>query len=148
MVGDEEWPEGRLSVTPRRRSVIQIRPTVPSDLAFAVGEALPFRIKAMTLEIDGHIVGLGGLAFPPGGGPPWAFVQQRPEAKRYPVAFHRAGLAAMKMIGDLRLSEIVATADAESRPAVRWLHRLGFVPADVQNVGGKLLFVWRRSHSA
>jgi hypothetical protein len=107
-----------------------------------IGEPLPFRIKAITLEIDGRVLGLGGLAFPPGGGPPWAFVQQCPEAKRYPISFHRAGLAAMQMIRDTGVPEVVATADADNEAALRWLERLGFVP--VQHLGDKSLFVWRR----
>ena len=75
--------------------------------------ALP--IRAITATVDGRVIGLGGIAFPPQG-PAIAFAQlaprptvsrcsdsndvsqATPEAKRYPVAFHRAGLLAMAMI--------------------------------------------------
>jgi hypothetical protein len=142
-----------------------LRPTVPQDLPFLIGEPLPYRIRAITAVLmagdehaDAHdhdastgvaarerpdgpsIIGIGGIAFPPEG-PVMAFVQQAPEAKRYPVAFHRAGLMAMKMIRELGLREVVATADAASAPALRWLRRLGFVESDHQDIDGKVLFV-------
>lgn len=125
-----------------------LRPTVPSDLAAVIGEALPFRIKALTatlpLEEGGEkILGIGGIAYPPSG-TPIAFVQQAPEAKSYPVAFHRAGLAAMKMIRESRVREVVATCDLDNLTAGRWLCRLGFVPADMQNVPNKLIWFWNR----
>jgi hypothetical protein len=111
-----------------------------------IGEALPYRIRALTVEIDGKVMGIGGIAFPPGG-PVVAFVQAAPEAKRYPVTFHRAGLAAMKMIRDAGLPKVVATTDADpAGPGVRWLKRLGFreAPAHCQDVPGKLVFYWER----
>jgi hypothetical protein len=125
---------------------VTVRPTVAADLPAVIGEPLPFRIKAITLEIDGRVLGLGGLAFPPGRGPPWAFVQQCHEAKRYPVSFHRAGLAAIEMIRKTGVSEVVATADADNEAALRWLKRLGFVPAAAVHIGNKMLFVWRNVH--
>jgi hypothetical protein len=143
---------------------VVLRPTIAQDLPFLIGEPLPYRIRAITAVLsaadggagaDGHdpsvagcpredggpaIIGIGGLAFPPDG-PAWAFVQQAPEAKRYPVAFHRAGLMAMKMIRELGLRAVVATADADNAAALRWLRRLGFVESDRQDISGKVLFV-------
>jgi hypothetical protein len=118
-----------------------LRPTISADLPFLIGEPLPYRIRAITAVLmaadrtDGiatceftgrpasSIIGIGGIALPPDG-PAWAFVQQAPEAKRYPVAFHRSGLMAMRMIRELGLREVVATADADSAAALRWLRRL------------------------
>jgi hypothetical protein len=145
-----------------------LRPTIAQDLPFLIGEPLPCRIRAITAVLaatdepacaggndstvvagcppeDGRassIIGIGGIALPPDG-PAWAFVQQAPEAKRYPVAFHRAGLMAMKMIRELGLREVVATADADNAAALRWLRRLGFVESDRQDIDGKVLFVLR-----
>jgi hypothetical protein len=68
-----------------------------------------------------------------------------PEARRYPVAFHRAGLMAMEMIRKSPVTQVVATADAGSEVAVRWLKRLGFQPARRQPIDGKILFVWSRA---
>jgi hypothetical protein len=149
-------------------SKVTLRPTVPADLSHVIGEPLPYRIRAITALVDGRVIGMGGIAFPPRG-PVIAFVQLAParpargqssedaapcrddragegvpEAKRYPVAFHRAGLMAMAMIRASEAEQVIATADAGSDVAVRWLKRLGFKPADDQRIAGKLLFVWNR----
>ena len=138
---------------------VTLRPTILADLPHVIGEPLPYRIRAITALIDDRIIGMGGVAFPPHG-PAIAFVQLAPsstedgegehggasipEARRYPVAFHRAGLMAMEMIRASGVSPVVATADAGSDAAVRWLKRLGFRPAEDQRIAGKVLFVWNR----
>jgi hypothetical protein len=127
---------------------ITLRPTVPADLPHVIGEPLPWRIRAITALADDRIIGLGGVAFPPQG-PAIAFVQfapaptgDGPEARRYPVAFHRAGLMAIEMIKASGVAQVIATADAGSAAAVRWLKRLGFAPAERQPLAGRILFVW------
>lgn len=126
-----------------------LRPTRLADLAAVIAEPLPFRIKALAavlLDDDGSeqkILGVGGLCFPPSG-LPIAFVQQAPEAKNYPFAFHRAGKAAIRMMEESGIREAVATCDIDNLAAGRWLARLGFRLADVQNIKGKLLWQWNR----
>ena len=139
-------------------SKVTLRPTILADLPHVIGEPLPYRIRAITALIDDRVIGMGGIAFPPDG-PAIAFVQlvpssrqeticasdaaaSIPEARRYPVAFHRAGLMAMEMIRRSHVAQVVATADVHSDVAVRWLKRLGFQPAERQQIAGKLLFVW------
>lgn len=141
---------------------VTLGPTIAADLAHVIGEPLPYRIRAITALIDDRVIGVGGIAFPPHG-PAIAFVQlspsprrdtagdgerttaSMPEARRYPVAFHRAGLMAMEMIRKSPITQVVATADAGSEVAVRWLKRLGFRPAQRQPIAGKILFVWNRA---
>ncbi len=117
-----------------------LRPTVPSDLCTVIGEALPFRIKALTVEADGRVLGVGGIGFPPNG-PVIAFVQAAPDAHKYPVSFHRAGLAAMKMIRESGVAEVIAQAHDDDPTAIRWLLRLGF---EETNIGEMRIFKWRR----
>ncbi len=120
---------------------VELRPTLPDDLPHIIGESLPCRIRAVTVLVDGRIIGMGGLAFPPAG-PAIAFVQRTNEARRYPVTIHRAGLMAMRMMRECGVAQVIATADAASETAIRWLHRLGFKPAASQHIDGKCLFVW------
>jgi hypothetical protein len=147
---------------------IRLRPAIPADLPHVIGEPLPYRIRAITVLADDRVIGLGGVAFPPHG-PAIAFVQLAPapeetgrqeaepdasrgpkrapgspEARRYPVAFHRAGLTAMEMIRASGVAQVIATADAGSPAAMRWLKRLGFAPAERQPIAGRVLFVWSR----
>src|SRR5712692_5700344 len=143
---------------------VTLRPAILADLPHVIGEPLPYRIRAITALIDDRVIGMGGIAFPPCG-PAIAFVQLAPssreetvcaseaaasipEARRYPVAFHRAGLMAMEMIRRSHVAQVVATADARSDVAVRWLKRLGFQPAERQQIAGKLLFVWTAGRQA
>jgi RimJ/RimL family protein N-acetyltransferase len=125
------------------RPIVRLRPTIAADLPHVVGEPLPFRIRAITMLIDDRVVGLGGIAFPPHG-PVIAFVQQTGEARRYPVAFHRAGLLAMRMIRESGLGHVVATTDRDSPRAIRWIERLGFARTAVQPLPDKWLYEWTR----
>lgn len=120
---------------------VTIRPTVSADLAQVVGEPLPFRIRAITVLDDTRVLGIGGIGYAPDNAV-IAFVQQAPDAKRYPVSFHRAGLAAMQMVRDAGIAEVHASASTDDPAAVRWLMRLGFGLVAVS--GGKALFIWRR----
>ena len=151
---------------------IRLRPAIPADLPHVIGEPLPYRIRAITVLADDRVIGLGGVAFPPHG-PAIAFVQLVPapeeagcqeveqdacrepkravgipEARRYPVAFHRAGLMAMEMIRASGVAQVISTADAGNPAAVRWLKRLGFAPAERQPIAGRVLFVWHRDERA
>jgi len=143
---------------------VTLRPAILADLPHVIGEPLPYRIRAITALIDDRVIGMGGIAFPPCG-PAIAFVQLAPssreetvcaseaaasipEARRYPVAFHRAGLMAMEMIRRSHVAQVVATADARSDVAMRWLKRLGFQPAEHQQIAGKLLFVLNQASAS
>jgi hypothetical protein len=127
-----------------------------SDLPDVIGEPLPCRIRAITALVENRVIGLGGVAFPPHG-VPIAFVQLVPnpdnngansyDARRYPVAFHRAGLMAMKMIQQSGLEAVVATADADNPTALRWLNCLGFKALKSHGIVGKVLFIWKRGRA-
>ncbi len=151
-----------LSPVIRAMPKVTLRPTIPADLPHVIGEPLPYRVRAITALIGDRVIGMGGIAFPPCG-PAIAFAQfapapsgegtacegehaatDIPEARRYPVALHRAGLIAMEMIRRSGVRQVIATAEAGSDVAVRWLKRLGFTPARDQRIEGKLLFVWDR----
>lgn len=125
---------------------VTLRPTIPSDLPHCIGEPLPHRIKAITALAGDKVIGIGGIGYRPDGIVE-AFVQQTPEARRYPVAFHRAGLMAMRIIRDSGLPRVVATTGRDFPAGQRWLERLGFAPAAVQDCPGKVIYVWERGHA-
>ena len=128
---------------------VLLRPSLPSDFA-ALNLPLPVcRVRARTAVLgpfddgSGRILGIGGIAFPKEG-LPIAFVEQVPDAKHYPVAFHKAGLAAMAMVRELGLPRVAATTDVTNDAGRRWLERLGFVRAEAkyQTIAGKLIYLW------
>lgn len=116
---------------------VTFRPTVAADIPFLTDGPLPTRIKAITAEVEGRIVGVGGFTFRPDGAVV-AFAQIGEEGRKYPRAIHRAGRLAMKMVRDMGLPVVLAQAQDGNPAAGPWLERLGFVRrGDV--------FVWERS---
>lgn len=106
-----------------------------------LAEPLPYRVRAFAAEKDGELLGVGGFAFLPGGGVA-AFVEAAPGAHRYRLAFHRAGLMAMREARRLGFTRIVATAETKHPRAEAWLARLGFHSEDVD---GTKVWIWERS---
>jgi len=126
------------------RARVVLRPTLPDDLPHVIGEPLPCRIKAVTGEIDGRVIGVGGLAFLPGGTVvAWAALTD--EARKAKVSLHKAGLRMMRDARAAGFKRVVASADAQSPTAVRWLKRLGFelIDDDPATEDGHPIFVWR-----
>lgn len=119
---------------------VEYRPTVPEDIAAVTDQPLPYRIKAITVLIDGVVMGFGGIGWKPDG-IVVAFVHARPEASRYAIAFHRAGLMAIDMMRAAGVAQVFAEADSFNPAAERWLLRLGFHRV---TIGGAEAFVWRR----
>lgn len=119
----------------------EIRTTTAADVAALVDQPLPYRIKAVTLVIDGEPVAIGGLGFRPDG-IVVAFAHQKPgTARRYPLAFHKTGLAGLRMFATSGATRIFAEADTRNPAAERWLERLGFTRI---TTGGATAFVWER----
>ncbi len=101
-----------------------IRPATRADIeAFSDQPAKP-SIRALAMEMDGRIIGLGGIALARGR---WiAFADLSEEARRYKMHIMRA---ACRFLDDARrdgIRFIYAAADPCEAKAVRWLTRLGF----------------------
>lgn len=119
-------------------SKVQYRPTIPEDIAALTDQPLPYRIQAITVVIDGVVMGFGGIGWKPDG-MVVAFVHARPEASRFRVAFHRAGLMAIAMMRRTGLKRVFAEADVHNPAAERWLLRLGFRRI---SIGEAQAFIW------
>lgn len=121
-------------------SLVTVRPSSRSDLHLVSDDPLPWRVKALTGEIDGRAVAVGGLAFLPGGTVA-AFAALTDEARACKVSLHRAGLRLMREAREAGIKRVVASAETRSEPAMRWLLRLGFEPIESDNE--RTTFVWR-----
>lgn len=120
---------------------VTLRPTLPSDFLALIGRPPAYRCQCITaVDSDGTPLGLGGFLFPPGGDV-WASVLISPAGRKYPVAIHRAGIAAMALARRQGWPVVYADAQPDNPAAERWLARLGFVQRDV---AGKSVFVWER----
>lgn len=132
----------RLGASGVRR--IEVRPTVADDLPHFFEDPLPWRIRAMTGVVNGEPVGIGGVAFPPGGGV-LAFAAFDDEARRFPVAMHRAGLRLMRELREAGVTSVRTLPEANIAAAERWLERLGFRPTD--RIDDMVIWTWHSSRS-
>jgi N-acetylglutamate synthase-like GNAT family acetyltransferase len=106
-------------------SRVVVRPATLADIEAFIGPP-PCRIRALTAEIDGRIIGIGGLCYLPSGDV-GIFSTLTDEFRQHKFALHRAGLLLMRMAREMGLKRIVGLLD-ETRADVsaRWLERLGF----------------------
>lgn len=116
-----------------------LRPTVASDLVGLIDEPLPHRIQAVTMELDGKILGVGGFRFTPDGVVA-AFALLTEEGRAHRVTLHRAGRRMMASARRQGIRRIVALAEPGRPRAAPWLARFGFKPVDVD---GEIVWLWQ-----
>lgn len=92
----------------------------------------PVRCRAYAARVDGRLIGVGGIAFMPDG-TRVAFTELTDEARRYPVALHKAALRTLALARELGIKRLVATTFSGHPAAERWLVRLGFAPFGAGN---------------
>jgi hypothetical protein len=119
---------------------VTLRPTIPADLPFCIGEPLPHRIRAITALIGDRVIAVGGIGYRPDG-TVLAFGQFNDEFRKYPVAIHRAGVMGMALIRETGVPMVVAEAQPGNPAAAPWLLRFGFKPIAI---AGRTVYVWRR----
>lgn len=118
--------------------MITVRPATRADFDALTDGPRPFRVRAFTGEIAGRPIAIGGLAYLDHG-VVGAFLHATDEARKYPMALHKAGLATMALARELGLRRVVAMADPGVAPAERWLARLGFAK---EMTNGVAVWVW------
>lgn len=123
---------------------MRFRPTVAADIAHVSGgQPLPHRIRAITAELDGRVIGIGGLGYRPDG-TAIAFADIDAALRKFPAAVHRAGVLGMALIRESGVPLVVAEAQPANPAAERWLRHFGFRPIELD---GGTAFVWRRECS-
>lgn len=120
---------------------VTFRPATRDDVAALQGDApLPWRVQAIAGEVDGRVIGVGGLVFRPDG--VWASILLTEEARRYKLAMHRAARMTLAMAERAGIRTLYAAAEPGRPGADAWLERLGFKRLGDEQGGD--LFVWRR----
>jgi len=107
------------------------RPATEADFITMFGKPPQHRVRALAAEIDGRLVGLGGLALIMPGESWVCFMRATDEFRARPIALHRAGLRMMDEARRLRIRRLVALAEPGIEPAERWLRRFGFAPEEI-----------------
>jgi hypothetical protein len=101
-----------------------VRPATSEDIVAFSDLSEPFTAKALVGEIDGRIVGMGGIALIKGRW--YAFADFTEEARPYKMTIMRA---AKRVMDDVRRSSIrfvYTVADPTEARSVAWLKSLGF----------------------
>lgn len=118
------------------RPRVTLDPATPADFAELAARSEhtpavpPVRVIALAGKVDGRVIAIGGIAIWPNG-LRQAFADIGPEARSYPVALHKAGLAVIKLARQHGMRQLLAVAAEPKEAAERWLQRLGFTPVQV-----------------
>lgn len=115
----------------------EITPATARDFVEYAGQLPPYRVIAWAARLNGKVIGLGGVLLMPDGAK-YAFVDISDEARRFPKALHKTGLAFMREIRKSVSGPIVATTETNVPRANEWLIRLGF---KCHEVGGTRIFI-------
>jgi hypothetical protein len=117
-----------------------IRPAVGADFVAYNGSLPPYRVQAFVGEVDGKIVGIAGLAFPPGCPLPVVWSDMTDEARAHKYALHKAALRFMRT---MPYRKVIAAASTEIDGSERWLRHLGFQPTGEVTDDGPVYFLMR-----
>lgn len=117
---------------------VTIRPMTADDFAEVSDKPLPHRVRGITMALGQRVIGVGGIGYRPDG-TVIAFAFFTDEARKYPAAMHRAGLAGIAQWRDSGVPLVIAEAQVGNAAAEPWLLRLGFEPREAL---GQKFFVW------
>lgn len=84
---------------------------------------------AIAGKIDGRVIAIGGVCFLRNG-QRQAFADIDDEARKYPIACHKAALATIALARKHKIWRLTATTSSGLERDLRWLLRLGFKPED------------------
>lgn len=115
-----------------------VRPATHADVAelseriHGVAERLVYTSFAYAGEIDGKVVGFGGLSYV--NGDVVAFADLMDVVREHPVTLHRIALKVLEEAARRGHRAVYASADKLTPAAARWLVRLGFVKQEDRNL--------------
>ena len=121
---------------------VVLRSATQDDFLAMFGHGPKWRVRALAAEIDGKLVGLGGLGLMMPGETWCAFMRATDAFRARPMALHRAGLRMVAEARRLGIRRLVALAEPGIEPAERWLARFGFRP---EKIDGAIVWVWNRT---
>lgn len=100
--------------------------TTSDDVREFFPKAQPWRIRAITVRVDGKVIGIGGYSIL-SNGKKVAFLEATEETIRaYPVILYRATRKFFDEIKAEGVFRMIACSDKNREAAERWLKYLGF----------------------
>lgn len=116
-------------------SRVTLEPATSADFADLAARSpnTPFLPKVQTIaiagKVDGRVIAIGGVCFLPNG-QRQAFADISDEARKYPIACHKAALATIALARQHKIWRLTATTSSGLERDLRWLLRLGFRPEE------------------
>ncbi len=107
------------------------RPATEADLCEWYGRLPGYSIKAWVLEVDGEVMGIGGLAYHRGR-PNHLFTEWKPGLKRFPVSMIKAMRRGLEQ---LRGAPALARIQKDEPQAERISRMMGLTPAGADQEG-------------
>lgn len=124
---------------------VTIRPAKADDFLRFTGNTPPYRNHAWVGELDGQILGMGGICYPPGATVPVMWADFSEEGRRHAVTLHRAGREVLARF-TARYRRLACVADATVPASRRWLERLGFTATGLHSDTGEVYIYDRDRH--
>lgn len=117
-----------------------VRPATFEDYRAFYGKPPEHSVRAWVMEVEGVIIGIGGVHHQRMGMSPYIFSDIKQEARRYKKFMVRAAIKGLKA---LDADRVLAIASPEEPGSVKFLTYLGFKHF-ATSVRGEI-FQWRRS---
>jgi L-amino acid N-acyltransferase YncA len=117
-----------------------VRPTVPADLAALPGPPLQFPSQCVTLVKGDEVLAIGGIRRFDGVLEAWARIS--PEARRHPIALHKAARGFHEQLKRQGIRKLFAVADPDVPASDRWLERHGFTHCGT--VENRKVYQWQK----
>ena len=108
------------------------RPAVRADLEAIGVKRIPTRMRATTLERDGKVLAVLGMALDLEDGLTVAFVDLGDEpARTFGKSLHQAALFMFDEARRIGIKRVIARAQPGVEAAERWIKRFGFEPVEI-----------------
>lgn len=118
------------------KAEVNIRPATAEDARTFYGGAPKMSFRGFVAELDGELVGLGGVYYQ--NGVPIAFTEIRPAMRPYRKAIAKGCRMIVKLLDDLR-GPVYAVACSTEPTAPYLLAKLGFKPTGLFGPHGETL---------
>jgi hypothetical protein len=136
------WQSNYPAAPPKNLTDYTITPTTLEDTRAFFPQMAIYRIKALTIRVDGVIYGIGGYTTLPNGQRVGFFEGKEEHIKHAPSIVYRATRQFMEDLERDGVTRVIARCDPNRDKAEKWLLHLGFVRADGD------VFLWRSKRRA
>ena len=120
---------------------VTLRAATREELLAAARGPLPDNTRGLAIVRGDQVLGVGGVAHVADYQLFLAFASLTDEARRHPVAVHKAGKRSLQIAREMGAEWVVSVANGSVPAAARWLERLGYQAAGADPLTGEQVYV-------